>query len=712
MKKILLLICVFILAICSFSMFACELTDSPSSTVVNSDSKIEDNKDEEKNNEEQDENKEPKNDEQEKDEEPSNDNEIKYDIEFYDENGALLTTQQVKENAVPSYNYTKADTVEWDYTFEGWSTTQGGDVLPAIPSATANASYYAIVSSVKKQYTITLNSNGGSTVTAITRDYGTSVTAPSEPTKDGYAFVSWCTDSTLNTAVSWPVTVTGNVTYYAKWIEIKHEIKFYDENGALLTTQQVKENAVPSYNYTKADTVEWDYTFEGWSTTQGGDVLPAIPSATANASYYAIVSSVKKQYTITLNSNGGSTVTAITRDYGTSVTAPSEPTKDGYAFVSWCTDSTLNTAVSWPVTVTGNVTYYAKWNEKVDMKGYLSSLKSALIQDPYSYIPDTMRPTNTSNYVSEQDVTYDFTTFTNVNNIKYGGYGEQWQMVVDNVSQSEKFYTVFSLADTAITASVVAFNNWFDNNPSSTNKDIDETGYYASVEFSKGTLYYTLQLKTNYTIPMFGQAQPLIEMEYNVLSGDKSVKVSLTSTNVMRYIITENTYKFAIEYGINNVNRTAYFEITKTKDTLEGHIYEYITALGKDAVKSCADFYITDDYTSVVGNKASGIVLMDGYITELYNTETGKLLGYKVQESKTILGITATYNTLWFNLNSISGISSVKAIANGSTLPNENKHDVYVNGKCIAQGDVVVIDDNFGIRITEILRRPGLDDLL
>ena len=38
--------------------------------------------------------------------------------------------------------------------------------------------------------------------------------------------------------------------------------------------------------------------------------------------------------------------------------------------------------------------------------------------------------------------------------------------------------------------------------------------------------------------------------------------------------------------------------------------------------------------------------------------------------------------------------------------------DIYVNGKCIAQGDVVVIDDNFGIRITDILRRPGLEDLL
>lgn len=30
--------------------------------------------------------------------------------------------------------------------------------------------------------------------------------------------------------------------------------------------------------------------------------------------------------------------------------------------------------------------------------------------------------------------------------------------------------------------------------------------------------------------------------------------------------------------------------------------------------------------------------------------------------------------------------------------------DLYVNGRCIAKGDVVVIDDNFGIRITEIVK--------
>ena len=34
--------------------------------------------------------------------------------------------------------------------------------------------------------------------------------------------------------------------------------------------------------------------------------------------------------------------------------------------------------------------------------------------------------------------------------------------------------------------------------------------------------------------------------------------------------------------------------------------------------------------------------------------------------------------------------------------------DVFVNGLCIARGDVVVIDDNFGVRITEVLQKPEL----
>ena len=31
--------------------------------------------------------------------------------------------------------------------------------------------------------------------------------------------------------------------------------------------------------------------------------------------------------------------------------------------------------------------------------------------------------------------------------------------------------------------------------------------------------------------------------------------------------------------------------------------------------------------------------------------------------------------------------------------------DLFVNGQCIARGDIVVVEDNFGIRITEIVAK-------
>lgn len=38
--------------------------------------------------------------------------------------------------------------------------------------------------------------------------------------------------------------------------------------------------------------------------------------------------------------------------------------------------------------------------------------------------------------------------------------------------------------------------------------------------------------------------------------------------------------------------------------------------------------------------------------------------------------------------------------------------DLYVNGECIAHGDIVVVEDNFGIRITEILRKATNPEIL
>ena len=104
------------------------------------------------------------------------------------------------------------------------------------------------------RYTLTFDTNGGSTIAPITQDYGTAITAPADPTKTGYTFAGW--------TPAIPATMPAeNMTIKAKW--------------------------------------------------------------TVN------------QYTLTFDTNGGSTIAPITQDYGTAITAPADPTKTGYTFAGW-----------------------------------------------------------------------------------------------------------------------------------------------------------------------------------------------------------------------------------------------------------------------------------------------------------------------------------------------------------------------------------------
>ena len=116
---------------------------------------------------------------------------------------------------------------------------------------------------------------------------------------------------------------------------------------------------------------------------------------------------------------------------------------------------------------------------------------------------------------------------------------------------------------------------------------------------------------------------------------------------------------------------------------MTGQINEHLTVSGK-GTHSSADFIITDTYVSAAGNKASGIPGFTGYINELYDTATGKLLGYEVRETAEVLSKEIIYNTLWFNLSDVDGINSIKYrektddesaafFLNGSTKEWENK---------------------------------------
>ena len=69
-------------------------------------------------------------------------------------------------------------------------------------------------------------------------------------------------------------------------------------------------------------------------------------------------------YTVKFETNGGSKVANITAARNTAAKEPEAPTKDGYDFAGWYTDSALKTKCDWSAKVTKNITLYAAWTEK------------------------------------------------------------------------------------------------------------------------------------------------------------------------------------------------------------------------------------------------------------------------------------------------------------------------------------------------------------
>ena len=159
------------------------------------------------------------------------------------------------------------------YTFGGWNKADGTAWDYASDKVTDNITLYAKWTA--NTYTITFDTVGGSEIAPITQDYGTVITAPEAPTREGYTFIGW--DKEIPTTMP-----TENMTVTAQW-----EIN---------------------------------------------------------------------QYTITFDTNGGSEIAPITQDYGTAITAPANPTREGYTFIGW--DMEI------PKTMPAeNITLKARWKD-------------------------------------------------------------------------------------------------------------------------------------------------------------------------------------------------------------------------------------------------------------------------------------------------------------------------------------------------------------
>ena len=330
------------------------------------------------------------------------------------------------------------------------------------------------------------------------------------------------------------------------------------------------------------------------------------------------------------------------------------------------------------MTITGNVTLYAKWNETINLVALLRNLLSGYAQNPYSYIPESMTPSYSANLVPLGTQNPDYSTFVDVDDIHFSGYGEQWNMVIENIQQSMTFHAVLSVVETLSNTSITVFNNYLDTNTADTAHHTFMEGIYnVTIDFDGTTLFYVLDYTTNF--PVFGEQTAQIALSTNLDGTEKNVRIQIGDANALTYKVTENSYEFAIRYlGV----RRAYFTAVRNDNgDVVGSISEFLGLDNSVSTQSAADFYITEDYVTCVGNKANAFVGATGYISEVYSAENGAMLGYEVME--TISSI--VYNTLWFNLSDVEGIDSIKYIPANGNVPAKlylnNSTEPFANKK-------------------------------
>lgn len=229
-----------------------------------------------------------------------------YTIIWYNEDGSeIMTVSQVEGTATTFTGTipTKPATAQYTYTFDGWSTTQGGDKAyknGMTPKATEDAAYYAHFSETVNQYKVTLASNiaGVCTLTgAGTYDYNEAadaVTVSVSNIATGYHFTGW-SDGQGGTNTTRQMAITGNIDLVANFAADTYTIlwKSADGESTLETDADQAFGAATAFNGeapTKAADADYTYTFDGWTTEPNGEgsfyPIGTTPSVSGDATYY------------------------------------------------------------------------------------------------------------------------------------------------------------------------------------------------------------------------------------------------------------------------------------------------------------------------------------------------------------------------------------------------------------------------------------------
>lgn len=251
------------------------------------------------------------------------------------------------------------------YAFSGWFTAASGGTEVTFPyTATANVTLYAQWD--VNEYTVTFEPGNGDSATTQTVEYNETATAPFAPTRVGHSFNGWFTAASGGTEVTFPYTVTEDVTFYAQWEIHDYTVTFEPANGDAAISQTVDYNdtvVAPSAPSLVS------HSFLGWFTAASGGTQVTFPyTVTGDTTLYAQWERVAAKVTAPAQAAAGSTITVTGESFIPGETVQvwllSTPVQIGTATVG--TDGTFTVNAAIPANVTAG-------SHSVEVRGSVTS---------------------------------------------------------------------------------------------------------------------------------------------------------------------------------------------------------------------------------------------------------------------------------------------------------------------------------------------------
>ena len=236
------------------------------------------------------------------------------------------------------------------YTFSGWSadvpSTMPGDDLTLTAQWTINP------------YTITFNSNEGSFVEAITQNYNTEVTAPTNPTRTGYTFSGWFGDVARENAYTFITIPAENITVYAGWVINSYTITFNTDGGTDVSSISANYQVLIVLDATPE---KEGHIFKGFSYQDQLITEITIPAFDIEIQViYEVIPNAL--FTVTFDTNGGNKIDNVELKFRDSLTPHIQiPTKVGYTFIGWY-DYFNEQAFNEALMPARHLNLYARWS--------------------------------------------------------------------------------------------------------------------------------------------------------------------------------------------------------------------------------------------------------------------------------------------------------------------------------------------------------------